>query len=121
MVTIFSSMPSMQIGGFGFIIMNIGKFILSINAKTRISNKMYDNVGATYQDEGELIIRLIQKGFTKIEDARGKGCLVSGMPSLAPQLACFGTEKVSATPDNIVKAIRWCQNNPEFMESSEGV
>jgi|SRR3989338_194882 len=102
-----------RVGGEG------GRYDIDIFIKTPLP----DEGEAAYGDEGELTIR--DRKFTI---PKGEAPMVAAVKAVLDQHtnmaqeSCFSTsESVPATPENIVRAIQWCQANPKFMQDEQGI
>lgn len=109
--------------GFGSTAFNVGdRFDIQITVATP-SKGFAGAVQPAYEGEGELVIE--DSHFTPPAGETAKQAFVKdlhGLHANMSQMACFGVnDAVPATPDNLVKAIQWCQANQHFMEDERGI
>lgn len=109
--------------GYGHVLFRVGgeegRFDIEILVKTHLP----EEGDTVYGDEGELTIRDRRETLP-----RGEGLMESVVRQILDrhtnmaQESCFSTsESVPAAPDNIVRAIQWCQANPKFMQDGQGI
>lgn len=137
-VCIATLIPGHETGGNpsrAFITISVGRFMVDIDIHSDDAGYMAEELNDFLHHHGNgtlgIFDREMEETKREIPHIRGfsrydeivKSILEGGFPAYdTPTIACFGaSEKISATPENIVKAIQWCMANQNFMKSPEGV